>query len=327
MFKPRNSDELDFTEKPFYFSYSSLNKLAFCPKIFYKHYVLKQKEEQLQSYLVEGKVIHCLLLEGNKFNDQFIISPSKIPTASNKQLLDKLFLIAPNSKFSDLKDEILNLLIEVDLHQSLKTDEQRLAKIITVENEIYFNFLKEANSKIIIDIQTHEKCKRAAELIKENKDVKENLITETCWELIECFNEHHLQYWDEDLGYGIKGIIDNVVVDYQNNVVTINDLKTTSKSISDFSDTVQFYNYWLQAAIYVRLVQKEMILDKRKDWKIKFNFIVIDNYEQVYCFPVSDESLALWENKLSEKLEEAKSILNSGDFSLPYEFQKGTVIL
>jgi hypothetical protein len=327
MFKPRNSDELEFTEKPFYFSYSSLNKLVFCPKIFYNQYVLKQKEEQLQSYLVEGKVIHCLLLEGDKFNEQFIISPLKLPSPSNKQLLDKLFAMnQSNLKLNELKNEVLTLLVEIDLHQSLKTDEQRLAKIITIENESYFNFLKESKSKIIIDNPTFEKCKRATELIKENKDVKQNLVTKSSWELLDCFNEHFLQYWDEELGFGVKGIIDNVVVDYQNNVVIINDLKTTSKSIADFSDTVQFYNYWLQAAIYVRLVQKVLLLDK-KDWQIKFNFIVIDNYEQVYCFPVSNESLTAWENKLSEKLEEAKSILNSGDFSLPYEFQTGTVIL
>lgn len=326
MFKPRNSDELEFTEKPFYFSYSSLNKLIFCPKIFYNQYVLKQKEEQLQSYLVEGKVIHCLLLEGDKFNDQFVISPGKLPSPSNKQLIDKLFASSPTTKFSELKNEILNLLIEIDLHQSLKTDEQRLAKIITVENELYFNFLKEAKSKIIIDNPTFEKCKRATELIKQNNTVKENLITESSWELLECYNEHFLQYWDEELGFGIKGIIDNVVINYQNKEVIINDIKTTSKSIVDFKDTVDFYNYWLQAAIYTKLVEKVLLIDK-KGWKVKFNFIVIDNFEQVYCFPVSETSIRVWKHKLSEKLKEAKFILNSGDFSLPYEFQQGTIIL
>jgi hypothetical protein len=40
------SNELDnFYKKDFYFSYSSINKLLFSPRMFYNHYVLKQKED------------------------------------------------------------------------------------------------------------------------------------------------------------------------------------------------------------------------------------------------------------------------------------------
>ena len=54
--------------------------------------------------------------------------------------------------------------------------------------------------------------------------------------------------------FGLKGILDNVTVD-KDSKVTINDFKTTSKDLSKFSDTVDFYRYSLQAAVYVELIR------------------------------------------------------------------------
>jgi len=331
MFKPRNVEEEQFVNEPFYFSYSSLNKLIFSPKLFYTQYVLKQKEEKVESYLIEGKLIHCLLLEEENFSKQFIISPLKVPNVSNKAVIDKVFALNTNekAKLNELTKEIIEALKEIDLHQSLKTDEQRIAKVLNPENEMYFEFLKQRDNKIIIDQQTYDKCKRGVEQIKQNQSVSKVLITKSEWELVECFNEYPLSYWDPEYNFGIKGIIDNVVVDHQNKVVTINDIKTTSKSIVDFADTVSFYNYWLQCAIYYSLA-KNCILKDIKDkehWKVKFNFIVYDTYEQVYCFQVSENSQIVWNHKLSEKLEQAKHFFQNGDFSLPYDFLVGNVLL
>ena len=78
MFEPRSIEEQEFVKTPFFFSYSSLNKLSFSPRAFYAHYILKQREEKPESFLIEGKLIHALLLEKEKFEDNFIISPSKI---------------------------------------------------------------------------------------------------------------------------------------------------------------------------------------------------------------------------------------------------------
>ena len=65
--------ENDFYNKPFDFSYSSLNKLLWNPQSFYQLYILGNREEKTEAHLVQGKIIHALLLEPDKFNDQFII--------------------------------------------------------------------------------------------------------------------------------------------------------------------------------------------------------------------------------------------------------------
>ena len=61
--------ENDFYSKKFYFSYSSLNKLLWNPVVFHSMYILGIKEEKVDQHLVQGKIIHALLLEEENFNE------------------------------------------------------------------------------------------------------------------------------------------------------------------------------------------------------------------------------------------------------------------
>ena len=79
----KNKEE-EFFAKAFNFSYSSLNRLLFSPSLFYKDYILKEKEIRLDKHLIEGSVIHCLLFEADKLNEKFKIVPGKTPSDSVK---------------------------------------------------------------------------------------------------------------------------------------------------------------------------------------------------------------------------------------------------
>ena len=67
--------EEEFYAKDFNFSYSSLNKLLFSPKFFYKDYILKERETRTDKHLIEGKLLHLLFLQPEKLNDEFSIVP------------------------------------------------------------------------------------------------------------------------------------------------------------------------------------------------------------------------------------------------------------
>jgi hypothetical protein len=81
----------DFFNKKFYYSFSSLSKLMWSPAAFYSIYVLGLREEKTESYLVNGKLIHNLLLEPEKFDQQFIISPTTLPGDSIRKVLGRVF--------------------------------------------------------------------------------------------------------------------------------------------------------------------------------------------------------------------------------------------
>ena len=328
--------EKEFYSRPLYLSYSGLNKLLFSPTLYYKYYVLQQREEKLDSYLIDGKVIHNLLLDDGGFEKNFILLPSNLPTGNSRLVIDKVFEIHKNGGAADISilaqypQDILEILKQINLHQSLKTDEQRLAKIITEENISYFEFLKLKGSKDLIDSETLQRCNEAVDVLKNNSVITDLLGTyRSEMENSKIYNELELSLDSSILlrPFGLKGIVDNIKVDYDGKTVYINDLKTTGKTISDFKETIEYYNYNLQAAIYHRLVQEKLKDIISTDWNIVFNFIVIDKYMQVYAFKVSKATMMSWLDILNKKLDEAEWHYKNRKYNLPFEFETSQVIL
>jgi hypothetical protein len=322
--------EEEFYSKPFNFSYSGMNRLLYSPKLFYSHYVLQQREEKLDSYLIEGKVIHCLLLDSDNFDKQFVVSPLSLPSDNPKLVVDRVFKYAQetNSLDQDLRSfesPILDILKEINLHQSLKTDEQRVDKMITDQTVSYFDFLKQKGSKDVIDTEMYNRCLESVQILRQNPEVVEVLdLYRNSGGTV--YSEHPIQIDLPGYPFGLKGIIDNFIVDENNKTIVINDLKTTGKTVAEFAETVEYYNYWLQAAVYKKLIIGQLKVDG--SWKVKFNFIVIDKYKQTYVFPVSDETMNKWYlTGLSNALAKAKYHYEKRDFSLPYDMLTAKVVL
>lgn len=328
------SSELDdFYKKEFNFSYSSINKLLFSPRMFYNHYVLKQKEDSTDSHLVIGRVLHCLLLEPANFNNQFAVMTSKIPSENNKKIIDNIFrnyLVNQNNTLTleDYSKDILTHLLTINLHQSLKTDQQRLDKILTDENNEYFEFLKLSLGKTVIDQTILDNCKMSLDVIKANDDVRSLLQLDKIQEddEIEVYNELIVSMSDKNLPFGFKGVLDNVVVDHNSKTLFINDLKTSGKSIQDFPESVDYYKYWIQGTIYVMLASEKFLKDKQ-DWNVQLTFIVIDKYNQVYPYQVSSESLNKWKIDFEKIVTQIRWHYDNKQYDLPYDLALGNVKL
>lgn len=328
------SNELDnFYKKEFNFSYSSINKLLFSPRMFYNHYVLKQKEDSTDSHLVIGRVLHCLLLEPANFDNQFAVMTSKIPSENNKKIIDNIFrnyLVNQNNTLTleDYSKDILTHLLTINLHQSLKTDQQRLDKILTDENNEYFEFLKLSLGKTVIDQTILDNCKISLHVIKANDDVRALLQLDKIQEddEIEVYNELIVSMSDKNLPFGFKGVLDNVVVDHNSKTLFINDLKTSGKSIQDFPESVDYYKYWIQGTIYVMLASEKFLKDKQ-DWNVQLTFIVIDKYNQVYPYQVSSESLNKWKIDFEKIVTQIRWHYDNKQYDLPYDLALGNVKL
>ena len=321
-----------FYKGEFSFSYSSLNRLLFSPKLFYRDYILKERETKMDKHLIEGRLIHLLLLEPDRFNEEFVMTPLKMPSDSVKRVLRNVSskIVDPNNyvKLKDLDDQILKALKEENLYQSFKEDSKRLDKIITEESEEYFKFLQ-TTGKTIIDADTFARCMDRVVIIRANDEVTKLLMQEgTDWDLdhIQVYNEKKLQCSLSDYKFGLKGIVDKYIIDDEAETITIVDLKTTAKPLNDFAETVDYYNYWLQAAIYTLLVIKN-VDEKQQKYKIIFKFVVIDKYDQVYVFPVQERTLMEWIKNLREALVEANYHYSKRKYHLPYVFANGNVTL
>ena len=240
--------------------------------------------------------------------------------------------IVKNKIVGDLEDlgpEILQVLKDHNLYQSFKEDEKRLSKIQTPENADYFKFLLEED-KDVIDNDMLAKAIERVELLKSNKSVMSIMnyeVTDFEMDPIEIHNEKYLECELKDYKFGLKGFIDRYTIDHDKKEITIIDLKTTSKGLEKFAETVDFYRYWMQAVIYITLVIKNSD-EKVSSYKINFNFVVIDNYNQIYVFDVLSETKNKWyANFEQEILKVANYHYTNRDYSLPYEFANGNVIL
>lgn len=327
----------DFYSKKFYFSYSSLNKLLWNPVVFHQLYVMGIKEERVDQHLVQGKIIHALLLEEDKFNDQFIVSPGKLPGDGVKAVVDRVFAhYLEISANGDLRTElehfdgaILDVMKDMNYFQALKTDQQRLDKIVVPEAVNYWSFLKTKGNKTLIDQDTLDFCESAVELVKSDKNLCKLIgCNISDFDNIEVYNELFLQAEATTKPFGIKGIIDNLVINHDEKVIYINDVKTTSKELKDFPETIEFYSYWLQAIIYCSLVANQFKDKIELDgYEFKFHFVVIDKMFQTYAFPVSDNTLKSWLNRLNQAMDKAEWHYVNKRYDLPYEFATGSVSL
>jgi hypothetical protein len=316
--------EENFYKKKFHFSYSGFNKLLFAPSAFYKHYILNQREDKMEQHLIEGSLLHCLLLEEDKFHDKYVVSPVNLPGDSIKNVVDKVFVRALVTNNLDLsleqnEFEILDILKEINLYQSLKTDAQRVEKVITDASISYYNFLTTKGDKAVIDEETLTKVKGYAEIVRSNEKITSLLNIGGAFSMSEVPFVMDTKY-----AFGLRGFVDNVNIDHGAKVIYINDLKTSGKLLQDFPETVEYYKYWLQAAVYCRLVRANYGLS---DYKIKFHFIVVDKLTQCYAFEVSQVTLNSWMDKLDEIMKIADYHYTNRKFDLPYEYEVGNVIL
>ena len=323
------SDELElFYNEKFYFSYSSINKLLFSPSMFYNDYVLKQKEDSVDPHLVKGRVIHCLLLNPEDFDSEFMLIPGKLPSGNNKLIVDEIFKLylegADNSLTLDkYETAIVDLLEKINLHQKLKTDEARVKKILTADNISYFDFLKSSQGKTLVDQETLDYCKECVESIKSNESVSALLQLDDSE--LQVYNEVPItvnELIGDKYAFGFKGILDNVVIDEEKKTIFINDLKTTGKPLIDFPESVEYYRYWIQAALYYNLAYFRYLGDKKDKelWNIQFTFVVVDKYNQVYPFQVTAKTMRGWMDRFyNGVMPQVVYHYTERDYTLPYE--------
>ena len=332
-----SSEEINnFYAEKFYFSYSSINKLLYSPRVFYNHYILKQKEDSTDAHMIAGRLAHCLLLDPQSYDEQFIMLPGKIPTDSNKVIIDHIFnnnyLPMQNDSLTleDFPQEILNQLLVNNLYQSLKTDPQRIEKILTDNNKEYFNFLKLKESKTVIDPAIKKQADDTVEVLKLHPQVRSLLgLDKSGSDKLLVFNEIMCSSDWEVFNFGFKGILDNVVIDEESKTVFINDLKLTNRPIQDFAGSVEKFRYDIQCTIYRGLAYDRFIASREdaKEWNMVFTFIVADKFNQVYPYQVSDETANMWQSEFYNVVNKLNYHYENRDYTLPYELALGNVKL
>jgi hypothetical protein len=326
----RMQAEEKFFSENFVMSYSGLSKLLNSPISFYKHYILNEREDSIDKYTIEGSLVHLLLLNPEDFDKEFVITPANVPSDNPKKILHTLFEYYKTldhdtdlrHDLSEFEKEILELLKQENLYQSLKLDSARIEKICDEKGVTYWDYLKAAEGRTVIDDITYAVAKEYVARITSNMAVMDLIgMIEDSFNPIEHFNEVELVTFPEELPFGLRGFLDNVVIDRIHKIIRINDLKKTSKDILAFRDSIILWKYWLQVGMYYKLAQAVYLSSPEfEDFTIEFRFIVLDSNMQVGVYQVSSETMEQWVKDTDAELEKAKYHFEQRNFELPYEF-------
>lgn len=339
--KPKNIYDLDLSERlkledeffaqPFLMSYSGLNKLLYSPGAFYQHYVLKQKEDTVDKAAAEGSLIHCMLLTPEKFDDQFVVLPDSFPSDNPKRVIERLHKhlseVYPGEEIThetaigyleSIQNAVLDILKDENLYQSLKTDSQRLDKMLTEKNMEYLMFLFKSGSRMVVEKPMVEFAQKLREEIMSKPHIR-SVMGMGGEKDVHIFNELPVVCMDNPYSFGLKGIIDNLVIDHNRKVIRVNDLKKTGKALSSFPETIEYYKYWMQAAIYHMIINGIKKTSLSVDYPVEFRFIVVDPYMHIAPFKVSEDTMKEFVNKTTLALQTAEQHFKTKDFSLPVE--------
>lgn len=336
--------EEQFYVEPYYLSPSALNKYLWRPRAWFEWYVLKQQEDRKETKaLREGSLIHLLILEPNEFEQRFVISLDELVKDKQKIILDSAFTFARRGFYSWSEMEghgrlvdapfvevenirsylilILDMMRANDYYQALKDDkertgdEKRLEKILTPQAEEYWEFLKKKEGRILITQESYEFCHKAASLISGNPEYREVMGLDP-QEGVEVYNEWELKFDTPSKGFGIKGILDNVVVNHKEKLIILNDIKTTSKSLNEFAkESIQHFGYDIQLAIYVSLIALKFTGLMNQGYNVQVGIITVSSYGESYRFCVSEETLGEWFEKMGRAMNDFEWSYRRRDFS------------
>lgn len=325
----RERAEADYFSSPRILSYSGLKKLVEDPVDFYRHYILNIREDRHDKSTLEGSLTHLLLFEPSKFEDEYAITPKTMPSDNPKKVIFEIFkhhkaqLEADPSwskrTLKDYENEVHEVLAHINLYQNLKDPNARFMKVADEKGTAFWEHLLFSEGKTVIDDETHEKAKANVDKIKSDVTVMElmGMLSFDPFARKDIRNEQELIAFPDDCPFGLRGYLDNLVVDHDKKEIRINDLKNTSKSFLTFRESIELYKYWIQVVIYHILV--ENVYGKMyPEYKRVFRFIVLDRSGTVGPYRVTDETLAIWQKRFEvEVLTPAKVHFEKRDFLRP----------
>lgn len=325
----RMKAEEEYFSKYRILSYSGLKKLLEDPIDFYRHYVLNIREDRQDKSTLEGSLTHLLLFQPEKFDEEYAVTPSTMPSDNPKKVILSLFAYHKQQleadptweklTLDDYEPEILNMLEEINLYQSLKKPNDRFKKVADERGTDYWEHLLFADGKTIIDDETYEKATLNVDRIKSDPEILRimGMISYDFGEKKDVINEEEMVMFPEGLPFGIRGFLDNLVIDHNAKEIRINDLKNTSKSFSDFKESIELWKYWIQVVIYHMLVEN-LYAAKYPEYKRVFRFIVLDRSGVCGPIRVTDETLEIWKKRFEvEVLHPAVTHFEKKDFTKP----------
>lgn len=263
-----------------------------------------------------GSYVHECLLQ----SEEFALGPKlNKPTAKLGAVIDEI--IINRKKGLSIYNSIHKACEKIGYY--VNSIDKKIPFVIEKGFSYYWNRKKYNSSKeeIFLSNSDYDVVKACLDSCMNNKSIMNKLHpTNVFDEPIESYNEDAL-FIDFLVTYKKKHCVtlpfkmkaDNWTIDYDNKLVTLNDLKTTSKPVNWFMNpeygSMVKYHYQRQMAAYSSVLwyycQQQFGVCKNTGWKMKCNMLVVETappYDS-RCFYVTQSQLKKGLNEFNELLK------------------------
>lgn len=225
------------------------------------------KKDSIESKALDlGSCVDTLLFYGkNRLNKEISYTELKEPTATLKKLI--YYFHENNITDRWIIEGIVNTMDKNNyVYWRSTTDlDTRKSKW---DNDYFWNYLKYLNDskdKIKVTKEDYELINESVDILK-NHDFSKHIFNEKGDAQLAVVQELH--------GYKYKGLLDWVVIDEKRKIIYPYDLKTTSKYLNAFENSVLFYRYDIQSSLYKHLLEKQFPEYQIADFKmIVYSFV------------------------------------------------------
>jgi len=322
-------------------SHSSLNALSVSPRYFRKY-----KERELEEYksraLDIGSAIHCYILRPMDFNEEFFTS-DVVPVGGMMGVFIETIVAIEKDDFNGLDGLSVESTLD-DIYCLAHETAGFKTKIETViknfeksDNQDYYKLLKDHYGMIHLTDKEFSIVVNCRNSIMYHK-LCNDLFVDTPLDNRLTFNEKELNFSTDGTGfelehnsYKIKSIIDRLIIDRDNNVIYLIDLKTTSSSVYNFEGSYRKYKYYRQLALYKQAMS--YVCEKLKlnlaDFVIKCYIVAVQTTGLNECvvYEPSEKDLKKGEKEIDSLLERLVWHCEKDSWDYPREYYESNSVV
>jgi hypothetical protein len=257
-------------------SNSSLSTFNYDVSLYYKQHVTKElKQKEASDSMILGSLIHCLLLEPHKFEEEYVVSKIEEKDYPTGMMVDFIHALTQH----EIHDEIAYQAAYQASGYKISLDKVK-ENFEKPANKAYYEALMSSQKKTLIKESDYDLAIKAVALAENNPQWKTLLPNVDEW-TVYAELEH---YWEEEVDGEIiqlKSKLDQVWVKAIGDTLHVKyiDYKTDSKNpVHKYVDTFEYYKTYRQLYFYKKALTNwvKTIYPDYSNFHFTFHICVID---------------------------------------------------
>jgi hypothetical protein len=236
-------------------SSSSLKEFSQDRKKYYRKYILGEKiEDDETKAATMGRIVETKLMEPELFDDKFFPSVCETtPTEGMLKFVEALYKYTKEA--TDEEGEVTRSFEEISRDAYADSGykiayEAVMKKFMGSEAEVYYQEIREVRTKglTVVSVKDVTNAERIVEELQ-NNPITAPIVNQTKTAKIDVYNQLQVEGYTVH-GHLFKSMMDKVIVDHENKIIQIYDLKCTWSVEGFYKEYYLYRRAYIQAFLY-----------------------------------------------------------------------------